>query len=57
MMPRAEKKKEVLLFPNKITLLNIGCGYPEMKNSSSRIPWTRWFAPWCFAPSLILPGH
>jgi SAM-dependent methyltransferase len=31
MMPRAEKKKEVLLFPNKITLLNIGCGYPEME--------------------------
>jgi len=31
MLPRAEKKKEVLLFPNKITLLNIGCGYPEME--------------------------
>jgi len=31
MIPRAEKKKEVLLFPNKITLLNIGCGYPEME--------------------------
>lgn len=31
MIPRAKKKKEVLLFPNKITLLNIGCGYPEME--------------------------
>ena len=31
MMPRAKKKKEVLMFPNKITLLNIGCGYPEME--------------------------
>ena len=31
MIPRAEKKKEVLLLPSKITLLNIGCGYPEME--------------------------
>jgi len=31
MIPRAEKKKEVLLFPGKITLLKIGCGYPEME--------------------------
>jgi len=31
MIPRAIKKKEVLLLPNKITLLNIGCGYPEME--------------------------
>lgn len=31
MIPRAKKKKEVLLFPDKITLLNIGCGYPEME--------------------------
>lgn len=31
MIPRAKKKKDVLLFPNKITLLNIGCGYPEME--------------------------
>lgn len=31
MIPRAKKKKEVLLLPNKITLLNIGCGYPEME--------------------------
>ena len=31
MIPRAKNKKEVLLFPDKITLLNIGCGYPEME--------------------------
>lgn len=31
MMPRAEKKREVLLFPNRITLLEIGCGYSEME--------------------------
>jgi len=31
MIPRANRKKEVLLLPNKITLLNIGCGYPEME--------------------------
>jgi len=30
MLPRAEKKRDVLLFPNRITLLKIGCGYPEM---------------------------
>ena len=31
MIPRAKKKKEVLLFPSRITLLEIGCGYPEME--------------------------
>lgn len=31
MIPRAKKKRDVLLFPNKITLLNIGCGYEEME--------------------------
>ena len=31
MIPRAKKKKDILLFPNKITLLNIGCGYEEME--------------------------
>ncbi len=31
MIPRAEKKREVLLFPNRITLLETGCGYPEME--------------------------
>lgn len=30
MIPRAHKKREVLLFPDRITLLEIGCGYPEM---------------------------
>lgn len=30
MIPRAEKKREVLLLPNRITLLEMGCGYPEM---------------------------
>jgi ubiquinone/menaquinone biosynthesis C-methylase UbiE len=31
MLSRAEKKRAVLLFPNRITLLETGCGYPEMK--------------------------
>jgi len=31
MLTRAEKKREVLLFPNRMTLLETGCGYPEMK--------------------------
>jgi ubiquinone/menaquinone biosynthesis C-methylase UbiE len=31
MMVRAEKKRDLLLFPNRITLLKIGCGYPEME--------------------------
>ncbi len=31
MLPRALKKKEVLLFPNRFTLLHTGCGYPEME--------------------------
>ncbi len=31
MMPYAEKRREVLLFPNRITLHSIGCGYPEME--------------------------
>jgi [ribosomal protein S5]-alanine N-acetyltransferase len=31
MMPHAEKRREVLLFPNRITLHSIGCGYPEME--------------------------
>lgn len=31
MIPRAEKKRQLLLFPNRITLLEIGCGYEEME--------------------------
>jgi SAM-dependent methyltransferase len=31
MLSRAEKKRDLLLFPNRITLLEIGCGYPEME--------------------------
>jgi SAM-dependent methyltransferase len=31
MLSRAEKKRQVLLFPGRITLLETGCGYPEMK--------------------------
>lgn len=31
MLPYAIKKKEVLLFPNRFTLLHTGCGYPEME--------------------------
>ncbi|MFW5886470.1 MAG: class I SAM-dependent methyltransferase [Bacteroidota bacterium] len=31
MILRAAKKKEVLLFPNRVTLHNIGCSYPEME--------------------------
>jgi SAM-dependent methyltransferase len=31
MIRRAEKKRDVLLFPNRITLLKTGCGYPEME--------------------------
>jgi ubiquinone/menaquinone biosynthesis C-methylase UbiE len=31
MLPFAKKKKEVLLFPNRFTLLHTGCGYPEME--------------------------
>jgi SAM-dependent methyltransferase len=36
MLPRAEKKREVLLLPNRVTLLEIGCGYPEMEKLISR---------------------
>jgi RimJ/RimL family protein N-acetyltransferase/ubiquinone/menaquinone biosynthesis C-methylase UbiE len=31
MMEYAQKRREILLFPNKITLHSIGCGYPEME--------------------------
>jgi SAM-dependent methyltransferase len=31
MIPRARKKRDVLLFPNRFTLHNTGCGYPEME--------------------------
>ncbi|MBN2001602.1 class I SAM-dependent methyltransferase [candidate division KSB1 bacterium] len=31
MIPQAEKKRALLLLPNRITLFNIGCGYPEME--------------------------
>lgn len=31
MRSRAEKKRELLLFPSRITLLETGCGYPEMQ--------------------------
>jgi ubiquinone/menaquinone biosynthesis C-methylase UbiE len=31
MLRRAEKKRDLLLFPNRITLMETGCGYPEMK--------------------------
>jgi SAM-dependent methyltransferase len=31
MMPQAVKRREVLLFPDKITLHNVGCSYPEME--------------------------
>lgn len=31
MMPHAERKKDLLLLPNRFTLHNIGCGYPEME--------------------------
>jgi len=31
MMPQAMKRREVLLFPDKITLHHVGCSYPEME--------------------------
>jgi len=31
MMPQAHKRREVLLFPDKITLHHVGCSYPEME--------------------------
>lgn len=31
MLSRAKKKRELLLFPSRITLLETGCGYPEMQ--------------------------
>ena len=31
MLSRAVKKRDLLLFPSRITLLETGCGYPEMQ--------------------------